>query len=250
MPKALNPDAPVPTYKIDRIVEENDELKKIHGGHSHYLVSSARAFRNAFNLATQAAIDDDASIKAFSQRKAKTEYVFQELRRVARLLDTTDAATISAVAVPVELTRPPYVSESDIERTEDAFADLRASITSFLITIELPSYRCAAGGNHDRMTHRFIRELAGDGRLWPFTPVTRANFRPFARLLAAGWEDVGLPRAVRPRGGAGLARSDGTSYHSVYGWLSDRVRTQLGFRSFKKPIQNPKRFPGPQRGRT
>jgi hypothetical protein len=239
MPKELNPDAPVPTYKIDRIVEENDELKNIHDGHSHYALSTARRFRHAFNSAMSAAVDIDRLNKEFADRHTETDYLFQELRRLGGLLDKTDVETISAVAVPAEPERPYDATEKDAERVGDAFGDLRAAIASFLNTVELPNYH-SAGRNHDHMTHRFIERLAGDWRLQPFTPVTRANWKPFVRLLAAGWEDLSLPRG---RGG-------GNSYHSVYGWLSDRVRKQLGFCSSKKPVQNPKRFPGPQHGRT
>ena len=241
--RPLDPNAPVPTYRIDRIILGCAQLREQDGGHDHYIRSRAGAFRYAFNVALRSAERAVPLEDEFKNAKKESELFFEQVRRFDRFINDPNIEineknieSIRHVALPTvqecyfdDEKLPGDDPQQDADNVEEEVTKLCEAVASFLANLEIPAYRMNAG-NRDLFTSTFIKELAENTQLYPFTPVIQDNWRGFAKLLAAGWEDLGLSRAVR----------DSKSYSSVYGWLADRVRTQFGFRRPRKTAGNPK----------
>ena len=202
-------------YKIDPIIQRRNALMmKLEINHLSFLV---RKGREAFNVAARAADEARPNDDEFRAAKKATESFLEEVRKFGQTIQEADPEIISRVAIPTgELASGDH--EWDALEVEDRFDDLRTAVERFLSDVMMPLYKSGAG-NNDLFTRRYIQTLADDWRLSPFIPVTQDNWREFARLISAGWEDLGLPTAI------------GTSkgYPTVYGCGScpDSIRISL-----------------------
>jgi hypothetical protein len=296
-PRWLDLAAPLPTYKIDRILLDCADLHDINMGVARYWRETAERSRSAFNKALQILLmsDEKASDKERRQRQlarweaknARIDALFADIRRLRDCINNTDAKRVLPAALPrdewlakcsgeppdydderfqewfterygewpdddddkryydewsdgddkgktvkqafIEWLEQQYDGDDERKAVEQAFDELKTALDLFLARVYIVQWPRHRGGNHDRLASTYIAVLA-NSRLWPFTPVTCDNFKDFARLLAAGWEDLGLPLDY-----SGYGKRN---YDSLYEFIYERVR--------KHPILKSRISPPPE----
>ncbi len=202
--------ASFPTYKIDALIQHRHALLKSETKDLRFVVQKGR---EAINQAARAAEVARPNEREFRAAKKATELFLEEVRKFGQTIQEANPEIISRVAIPAGA-RASDDHERNALEVEDRFDDMQTAVERFLSDVMMPLYKSGAG-NNDLFTRWYIQTLADDWRLSPFIPVTQGNWQEFARLISAGWEDLGLPAAI----------GTGKGYSSVYGWLSDRVRT-------------------------
>jgi hypothetical protein len=225
--------APFPTYKIDYLIQHRHEQTKspsddkfflVREGHPWPLGRPPWVFMEIFNKAAYYAESAEPRELEFKTNKEIAQRFFHDVCRFNEAMKTVDAEAVSSIAVPFEAMENP---EQEVLFVESEIGHLKAAVEEFMSLVTIPKYRIETG-NYDLLTRKYIGYLSRHDGLRPFTPVNEQNWKEFVRLLAAGWEDLGFPRA-----------HGGKTYPTVYGWLSDRVRTQFGFRPKRKGPRNP-----------
>jgi hypothetical protein len=171
-----------------------------------------------------------------------TERFFEDVKVISHLIDRNKKADPHSIRLSVkylrhDASRPqPRIECQD--RTSSLLTklrDVRAEIEGYLLDYRPGDGR--RGGNHDPLSSYFISEMlevvwrefgaappedaAGErpriesGRELP--EMSRAECRPFARLLAAAWRDAGFP----------LVDHRNRSREPLEDWFADRVRKQF-----------------------
>jgi hypothetical protein len=207
--RPLDLKAPVGTYRVDHLVPA-DEVTEV---------------RRALNRAVNCMRIDDYTVGRYNRYKRCKPLVKEARRlfvRVAKFRDRLNAIGDSMMAGGDDVV---WMAMS----REDRITQMQAACNNFLndlfaddiYTSPLDKWLTTTYGNHDWPVWIFIDEMAKSS----LDPITRDNYLRFAELLAAGWQDLGLPlkpRINRPN----LKRG----YGNIAQWMKDRVRHQLDFR--------------------
>ncbi len=214
--------ASIGTYKIDSLVTAHPSLSYVP-----YPAHVCERFREAFNSHAHSANSADTNLVQFKDSLSITIKMINDLSNIRELIrkhnSDGEIERLLVKAPPDIIFVDEYGQDDehdprrDVDHVAGALEDLSQAIDHLLKTCVLSDY-CVGRKPADPFTHDFVKWLAVTPSLWPFTPVTNENWKAFAELLAAAWDDLRL--AVPPE----------VKYESTYLWLRDRVRTQLGFK--------------------
>jgi hypothetical protein len=170
-----------------------------------------------------------------------TERFFEDVKVISHLIDRNKTADPHNIMLSVKYLRHDAGRELPRIECQDRTSslltrlrDVRAEIEGYLLDYRPGDAR--GGGNHDPLSSYFVWEMfyvvwrqfaatlpedaaAERARIESGREIemSRAEYRPFARLLAAAWRDAGFP----------LVDHRNRSREPLEDWFADRVRKQF-----------------------
>ena len=201
----LDVDAPIPTYEIDRVLR-GPSFKKWNVDDDFI-----RDCRNAVNLGAFVALVSAKEDMKTPAARLKTRMLFDDLVNICNAIDRVEKFNSDAARNVLKTRGNPSARSKEAIRAvrsiQRALSKTRTNIQDFLKQYSI----LKAGNNRDTFVSTYIwiagRKLGAEEDF-------SVRAAPFAKILAAGWRDLGMP----------LVDHRGRPRRSVERWLYDRIR--------------------------
>ncbi|HZL70396.1 MAG TPA: hypothetical protein VFC29_24045 [Candidatus Limnocylindrales bacterium] len=204
-PNWLTTDAPIGKYLVDGVAQELLKSGMTAAGADENIKFVERMRREISKAAEYSMLWARAHLVRGPERLRKAKRFFEDLRQIQFLINRNVDVT------PWDLLYATKMTES---MSEDEFLLDTLQDTGGLIEDCLEGRKpVGEGGNYDWLTHLFIQNIFDLWCRYISVEVFPDENRHFIRLIAAAWQDVGLPTEEDRR--------------CLEDWLADRVRKQF-----------------------
>jgi hypothetical protein len=227
---SLDVDAKSGTYRIDEIAEELYKQGVLLNREPFELL--LKKFRHSVDIAGCLGLGSaQAELLRAPEHRRLTKRFFEDIKVISHLIERNKKADAFYISFHVRARRSGCLDRTS--RLLTMLREVRSEIESYL-----SDYRPDAGrgGNRDARSYDFISEMLDVWRDFCNVPseqaaaeraygetlcdvpkMFRSEYRPFARLLAAAWRDLGFP----------LVDHRNESREPLEDWFADRVRKQF-----------------------